>query len=187
MKSLTQEQIKYIIDIAKKSYEIALLERQQNGDSFAVDKFGLIESCREISSLVHYIVKDKYGISDENNKVFHCIFTFDEGKGVHQYSHFINNVNGIFIDASIEQFNSYGTNITFSPYNSNKEYYIDLNEEEPLNEVVIREEIEAYGTLDYGLERIKSMNQQNNCKKERVKMPKIIESILRIFKVQRNK
>lgn len=49
--------------------------RREKGDPDALVSSGLKESCLRISSLVYYIVKNKYGIQNKNSKVFHCIFT----------------------------------------------------------------------------------------------------------------
>jgi hypothetical protein len=185
VESFTEEQKRYTIDRAKKSYEIALEERRSNDDPDALINHGLQESCLRISSLVHYIVKYKYDIPDENNKVYHCIFTFNEVNSQYKQSHFINCVNGMFIDASIEQFNTHSTNINFSPYDCNEEYYMNLEKAEPLCEEAIKEEIEAFDVLDYFRDKISSKNKPTMREKEVGKMPRIIGIILKALKLQR--
>ncbi|ATP40688.1 hypothetical protein CSE16_11870 [Solibacillus sp. R5-41] len=147
MKSLTVEQKADLVDIAKMSYKLALEARIEKGDLFAIHDSRvhyLNESCYRISSLIYHIVKKEHGISDENNKVHHCLIQFGEGLNTRVYSHFINEVCGEYIDASIEQFNGRRSDLVLSPYENNEQYYKEVEEEKPLVTNAIRDEIEAY-------------------------------------------
>lgn len=149
MNRLTVEQKKYLIDIAKKSYLLAIDERKSNIDPFIILEsrtHPLNESCYKISSLIYHIVKKEYGISDEDNKVYHCVIKFDEGTNAFAYSHYVNKVCGEYVDASIEQFNN-KVNVFLSSYENYEQYYQEIEESKPLNLNGIEEEIEAYELL----------------------------------------
>lgn len=148
MTGLSIEQKEYMIQMAIKSYEIALAERQQQVDAYYKALSGLSESCANISSLIHFIAKRKYNVPDEGNEVYYCLFTFGESPHRRQYSHYVNRIFGEFIDASIEQFNL--RDFTFSPYECNEKYYASLEKVAPVfDEAGIKEEIAAFETLDF--------------------------------------
>ncbi|WP_419961149.1 hypothetical protein [Psychrobacillus sp. BM2] len=147
MGSLTAEQKKELIVIAEKSYLLAVKVRRENGDSF--DVYGskghpLKDSCYNVSSLIYHIVKNEYGLTNEDNKVYDCLIVLGEGTSTYTNSHYINKVCGEYIDASIGQFNDQISDLELSPYDNNEQYYKEIKEKEPLDTDAIREEIDAY-------------------------------------------
>jgi hypothetical protein len=144
MEQLNESQIKSIIENAIKAYEQSLQVKKNNEDPYVIEHLSsrLYESCMNISSLIHYILKKDYEVPDDYNIVSTGLFMPPGSSGV---SHTVNIVYGRIIDASIEQFN-YRPKLgeTFSPYNINYDYYIDFEIVEPMTEDAITEEIDAY-------------------------------------------
>ncbi|MCS1382711.1 hypothetical protein NXZ75_10955 [Lysinibacillus sphaericus] len=141
MNSLTKEQKEELIKNVLRSQSYV---QSKKSSSLYVGGHPLQDSCYNISSLIYHIVKKEYGIADEDNKVYHCLIQFGEGINKHTYSHFINIVGGKYIDATIEQFNDSSSGFDFSPYDDNEKYYTNLEEETPMEEMVLGEEIDAY-------------------------------------------
>ncbi|WP_312061088.1 hypothetical protein [Anaerotignum sp.] len=140
---LSDEEIKNIVDTAKTTYKKAREIRKGEGDIIALyessdDNF-LKEGCQNVSNFIYYLAKDKYKVPDEENKILCGTIRFNG----FTYSHFINNIYGRNIDASIEQFNVEPRNPKFSPYESYNDIYFEMIPQ-GFCEALIKHEIDLY-------------------------------------------
>lgn len=171
MDKLSIEQKKYLIKMAKENYLSAFKVRLVNDPWLATQKEEkyLLDSCHNISSLIYYIAKKKYNISDTHNEIIECIFT-DEDFHTH---HFINRIYGEFIDASIEQFNYRISQPKYSPYDDNCKYYNEITVSKPLNESAIEYEMDFY----YSKSRFESKKENEQTKERKSIFQKILDKV----------
>jgi hypothetical protein len=159
MEKLSNQQKRYLIDLAKECYLLAFKIRVAEGDPYIPVKNEnqyLTDSCYNISSLIYYIANEKFKIPDDMNEVYDCLFT----DGSFQTQHFVNRIYGDFIDASIEQFNFRLSEPKYSPYNDNSAYYFNPKRVNPMNAKAIQYEMDAYGQKDY-VELLKNHKGEN--------------------------
>jgi len=153
MKPLDETQIRTVIENAIKAYEQSLLVRKDNGDPYVIEQLRskLYDSCMNVSSLIHHILKKDYGVLDDDNVVATGLFVPPGSSGV---SHTVNIVYGQIIDATIEQFNYRPKlGVGFTPYEINTDYYIGLEEVEPMNVTALEQELDSYETFKFIHER----------------------------------
>ncbi|MFF5994839.1 hypothetical protein AAGS61_08750 [Lysinibacillus sp. KU-BSD001] len=152
MEKLTLEQKKYIIDIARKAYKIVFEKKLKENDFWTHQIYFkensyqeniYFEACVNVSSLIHYIIKVKFGLSDNENQIIDCTFSANG----YRYNHTYNLVYGEPIDATIDQFKN-RTHINFSIYENNNQYYENNTPSNCYSEDGIQREIAAFNTLD---------------------------------------
>jgi hypothetical protein len=152
MEKLTLEQKKYIIDTARKAYEIVFKKKLEEGDFWTKQIYYkentcgeniYFEACVTVSSLIHHIINVKFGLSDSENQIIDCTFSANGCR----YTHTYNLVCGEPIDATIDQFKN-RTRIDFSIYENNSQYYENNTPSELYSETGIQREIAAFNTLD---------------------------------------
>ncbi|SEL31655.1 hypothetical protein [Paenibacillus sp. OK003] len=151
MGKLALEQKKYIIDTARKAFEIVFKEKLEEGDFEHQIYYEeniyreniYFEACVTVSSLIYHIMNIKFGLSDSENKIIECTFSANG----YRYAHTYNLVCDEPIDATIDQFKK-RTSMDFSIYENNSQYYEDNTSGEPHSEVVLQREIAAFNFLD---------------------------------------
>lgn len=138
-----------LIENSKEIYKVAIEHKKASGD-FKNEKLlnenYLKESCRIVSSIIFYSAKIVYGVEDRNNKVLHCEVRY--GINGFKASHYLNYINGEYIDASIEQFNYNSEGLLFSADADNSKYYHDIEEVEPLEECALKQELDILYIFD---------------------------------------
>ncbi|MEC0106774.1 hypothetical protein P4H27_07460 [Paenibacillus taichungensis] len=152
MEKLTLEQKKYVIDTARKSFRIVFNEKLKEGDIWTQQTYYeantrreniYYEACVTVSSLIHHIMNVKFGLTGSENQVIECTFSANG----YQYAHTYNLVCDEPIDATIDQFNN-RTNMDFSIYENNSQYYENNSPSEPFSEIGIQREVAIFNVLD---------------------------------------